>query len=308
MNIRQLEAFCTVMETGSMSQAARLLRVSQPAISKSIRLLESSLQLTLFKRTGDRLHPSMEAQRLYPGARKIFEEIAATRALADKLRTAQTGTIKVVATYAMTSAFMTEAILKFHQRWPLIHIELMSLTPAQVIAQIASGEFDIGFLHEPFKADDIQQTFLCDVDLICVVPRNHHLADKPHIEASDLINETVISFGTGVFAGRSLKERSEALGVPWQVSITVNQTAVAVAMASAGIGIAVVDSISLKTMQTPDVLLKPFKPLISLRLSAISAASRPVSKTCQQFIDTVVQVIRDTVSAAPGFQRLLPPA
>ncbi len=184
-------------------------------------------------------------------------------------------------------------------------MELMALTPTQIIEQIALEKFDIGFLHEPFRAEGIQQNFLCDVDLICVLCKSHELANKPYIEPLDLVNETVISFGEHAFAGRALKERSEALGVPWRVSITVNQTASAVTMASMGIGVAVVDSISLNTMRTPDVLLKPFKPLVSLRLSAISAKSRPTSKISKLFIDFVVQVIRTNISTSSTFQRLL---
>src|SRR5699024_6652666 len=103
MNVRQLEAFCHVMETGSMTAAARKLGVSQPAVSKLIGGLEKSLNLPLFRRVGDRIFPSMEAQRLYPAARKIFEEIKNTKILSKRLQKAEVGTLRVAATHALTA-------------------------------------------------------------------------------------------------------------------------------------------------------------------------------------------------------------
>src|SRR5690606_27202621 len=116
MNVRQLEAFCRIMETGTMSEAARLLGVSQPAISKSIRLLEQTLKLPLFKRSGDRLYPSVEAQKLYPSARRIFDEIKSTEELSKQLRQADVGVLRVAATYALTIAYIPESIASFHAK------------------------------------------------------------------------------------------------------------------------------------------------------------------------------------------------
>lgn len=304
MNIRQLRAFCLLMETGTMSESARVLGVSQPAISKSIRLLEDGLQLRLFKRIGDRLYPSMEAQRLYPNVRRIFDEIHITGELAKKLRTAEVGTIKVAATYAITAALLTEAIQSFHQRRPLIDLQLMSLTPQQVVDRVADREFDVGFLHEPVSRPEIEHIPLCDIDIVCALPSNHRLSDKDFIGPADLANETVISFGGEAYAGRILRERAEDAGVPWKTSIVVNQTSVAIAMASAGIGVAVVDSIALSKLNGQEVNIKPFRPAVTLRLIAIFPSSRPYSPLCEQFVQTVAQVVAQNAALCSGFHRL----
>ena len=62
---RQLDAFRKVMVSGSMRMAAERLQISQPAVSKLIKELESSVGVRLFRREGNRLIPGAEAQRLF---------------------------------------------------------------------------------------------------------------------------------------------------------------------------------------------------------------------------------------------------
>ena len=120
LNIRQLSAFCAVMEHGSISEAARILCISQPAVTKSIRLFEEELRIELFKRAGGRLYPSFEAQRLYPTAKKVFEIIAETAAVAQRLRNGQAGRLVIAAGFTLAAKFIPEAIREFHQRRPLV--------------------------------------------------------------------------------------------------------------------------------------------------------------------------------------------
>lgn len=292
------------METGSMSEAARALAVSQPAISKSVRLLEERLQLRLFKRTGDRVYPSMEAQRLYPSVKRIFEEIELTDDLARRLRTAEAGSIKVAATYAITAALLTDAIEHFHQRRSLIDLQLMALTPQEVIDAVLERDFDVGFLHEPIGDASIEHIPLCDIDIVCALPSNHRLSEKAFIGPADLTTETIISYGGDVYAARMLRQKAQDAGVPWKVSIVVNQTSVALSMAATGIGVAVVDSIALGKLNRRAINIRPFRPAITLRLSAIFAPHRHHSQVCDQFVQTVAQVVAGNAAASSGYHRM----
>ncbi|MBY4596919.1 LysR substrate-binding domain-containing protein [Ottowia caeni] len=304
MNIRQLRAFCHVMETGSMSESARKLAVSQPAISKSIRLLEEALELRLFKRSGDRLYPSMEAQRLYPSAKRIFDEIQSTGDLAKRLRSSEMGTVKVAATYAIAASLLTEAIQSFHQVRPLVDLQMMALTPAEVIERVAARQLDVGFIHEPTQNYEIEQIPLCEIDIICALPKNHWLTEKEAIGPEDLINEKIISYSDGAYVGKILRQRSQELGVPWKVSIAINQTSVALSMASAGIGVAVVDSVALGKFNLDEVNVKPFRPRATMTLSSIFPSNRPYSPLCESFVDIVYRLIAKNAEMFAEYHRV----
>ncbi|HEY9459706.1 MAG TPA: LysR family transcriptional regulator [Paralcaligenes sp.] len=304
MNVRQLEAFCKVMEVGSMSEAARLLGISQPAVSKSIRLLEQALKLRLFKRSGDRLYPSMEAQRLYPSARRIFDEIQTTFELGKKLQAAEVGTLKIAATYSVTAAYVTEAIEAFHNRRPLIDIQFMALPPRQIIDLVRTCEIDAGLLYEPISVPKVQTIPLCDIEMICALPLLHHLGNKDVIDSRDLTNETVISFSGEAYGGDLLKRQCEAAGASWNVAIAVNQTVVAMNMAAAGIGTAVIDSLALSDSVSGKVIIKPFRPLTVLHVSAIVPSERPLSQLCKEFIDILANVVKRHSEQSSGFHKV----
>lgn len=82
MFIRQLEAFRATMLAGTISGAAVLLGVSQPAVSRLIARLEKELKLTLFDRTKGRLGPTVEAQILYDQIERTFVSVEKIRAVA----------------------------------------------------------------------------------------------------------------------------------------------------------------------------------------------------------------------------------
>jgi len=306
MNVRQLKIFCKVMETGSMSEAARILAVSQPAVSKSIRLLEKSLALSLFKRSGDRLYPSMEAQRLYSSALRIFEEIQATAELGKKLQTAEVGTLKIAATYSVTAAYISESIEAFHNHRPLADIQFMALPPRQIIELVAAREIDVGVLYEPIAVPRIRPIPLCDVEIICALPRRHHLSGKQIIDGRDLANETLISFSGSAYAGDLIKRQCEAAGASWNVAIAVNQTVVAMAMAAAGIGTAVIDSLALNHEISKKIIIKPFRPRAVLHVCAIVSSERPFSLLCKEFMDSLAKVVKRRADQSAGFHSPAP--
>lgn len=304
MNVRQLEAFCKTMETGSMSEAARVLGVTQPAISKSIRLLERNLGLNLFKRVGDRLYPSMEAQRLYPSARRIFEELQSTADLSRRLRTAEAGTLRIAATYSVTATYVSEAMAAFHRLRPLVNVHFMALPPRQIVDLVASRAMDAGFLYEPITVPQVRRIPLCSVQMICALPRHHHLGDKEVIDGHDLARETLISFSEEAYGGSLLKRQCALAGMPWNVGITVNQTAVAMRMVADRIGVAVIDSLALNSDVAKSIIIKPFRPLSILHVSAIVPEHGPRSRLAQEFIECLAAIARREAGNASGFHSI----
>jgi DNA-binding transcriptional LysR family regulator len=298
MNVKQLEAFCKVMETGSMSEAGRLLGVSQPAISKSIRILEQSLQLRLFKRLGDKIYPSAEAQRLYPNARRIFDELQSTVELSLKLRAAETGKLRIAATYAVTAAYISEAFGLFHRARPLIKLQFMALPPRQIIEIVADVEADLGILYEPITTPRVSQIPLCEIDLVCLLPKHHYLSQKTELSANDLAGETIISFSDAAYAGSRLKSQVTLAGCEWKPAIIVNQAAVAKSMVTAGIGIAVIDPLTLDAHSAETIDIRPFRPRTTLLVSAIIPMTRPFSPLCREFVDILRGVARQHAAQA----------
>lgn len=303
MNIRQLQAFCAVMEKGSISEAARALHISQPAVTKSIRFLEGVFQIELFKRTGGRIYPSIEAQKLYPTVKRIFEDLKAVDRLAEELRRGQAGRLRIAASFTLAAAFVPETIRAFHESRALVDIRFMALPPRQVIELVAAHEIDLGILYEPIQSAKLHRVPLCSAEIVCALPVGHHFEERATVRATDLVGHTVISFSESSYAGGLLKKTCEAAGVPWSVAIEVNQTAAALSMVEAGTAIAVVDPFALAGSRSDRLSIKSFRPRTTLHSHAIYATDRPVSPLYEEFIETLAQVVRRHADRTPQFLR-----
>ena len=95
MNLRQIEVFRAVMLAGSVSGAAQLLHVSQPAVSRLISYTESCLGFALFQRLRGRLHPTPEAHKLFSEVEVLYQGVQRINGLAGDMANQADGVLRV---------------------------------------------------------------------------------------------------------------------------------------------------------------------------------------------------------------------
>ena len=132
INFRHLEIFRLLMKTKNLTETAKLLRVSQPAISQSLRELEGQLGLTLFARAAGRVRPTPEAIDLLPDVERVFGQVNMLTGKADQLKDAQGGRLDVAAIPVLAMAGLPLAIKQFRGERPLSHVMLMSASTTEV--------------------------------------------------------------------------------------------------------------------------------------------------------------------------------
>ncbi|MDO9158150.1 MAG: LysR family transcriptional regulator, partial [Burkholderiaceae bacterium] len=86
MRLRHIEVFNAIMLSGSVTAAARMMNVTQPAVSRILQHAELQLGFALFQRVGGRLHPTVEAKTLYPLIEQLFGKLDEVQRLAGSLR------------------------------------------------------------------------------------------------------------------------------------------------------------------------------------------------------------------------------
>ena len=85
IHLRQIEVFYAIMRTGSVTDAARVLNVTQPAVSAALKQFESRLRMKLFERRGGKLQPTSEAKALLPEVKEIFDRLLAVERFSQDL-------------------------------------------------------------------------------------------------------------------------------------------------------------------------------------------------------------------------------
>ena len=138
LNLRQIEVFRAIMITGSISGAARLLSVSQPAISRLLAYTEDGLKLQLFERVRGRVQPTPEARRLFAEVDEVHRGVLRINDLADELRAHGTGSVRVVASPSAGHSMVPDAVAKLRRRFSDLKVEFESLTLQEIIAKLAA--------------------------------------------------------------------------------------------------------------------------------------------------------------------------
>src|SRR3546814_5490968 len=127
-----MEVFHAIMVTGSITGAARLLNVTQPAVSTVLKHCESQLKMKLFVRVAGRLQPTAEAEAVFPQAASIFGRLDAVSRLTQDLVGGRLGTLSIAAAFPIANGYLAKALARFVSRRPNLRATLQSLTSPPV--------------------------------------------------------------------------------------------------------------------------------------------------------------------------------
>ncbi len=120
-----LKDFIAVAETGSLSKAARRLRVSQPTLSRRIAGLEEQLKGVLFQRTPKGLLLTEAGESVLAGARRVEEEALAIERQADAAQQKLTGTVRISVTEGLGAVWLPAQVAAFHETYPGVCVEIL---------------------------------------------------------------------------------------------------------------------------------------------------------------------------------------
>lgn len=291
MNARQLEVFRAIMRSGTLTSAAQLLNVSQPAVSKILRHLESQLGYRLFERAGGRLHATAEAQLLFADADRVFREIETVRDLAIRIRERRVGLLRIGASAPPTFAVLPRALAAFQARHAGVKVVLRTLPAEELSEKILVGEVDLGLTLSIIRVPMVQAELLATTSVIALLPAGSPLARKPAIEPADLDGARLISYGSHADVGPLLDAAFERAGRVRQIHTEITMGISALPLVQAGLGVALVDGM-MPWVDYPGVVALPFLPRILMNLSLVTSGSRPASR----FVRDISEDIRAAIA------------
>lgn len=299
MNLRQLEVFEAVMRAGSIGQAARALDVSQPAISKSLRLAEEAAGFVLFRRVRGRVFPSPEAETLLPLVERVRGDLDGIALHIRQLREGHAGSVTVAAPGSVAHAFITPAVVRFARERPNIRVEVIILPTAMIADRVAESRADFGVVHQPTDNPYLDGEVICEAEGVCVMPRKHALAQRKSVSARDLLRERLICYREDTSIGALVRQALRAAGERRDVDIVINQSQQALDLVEAGAGLAVMDPFLLIAAGRPTLVGVPFRPAFQNRLRIIRARERPRSRAAAQFEKHIRAMVLARIGASP---------
>lgn len=276
MQARQLEVFCMLMRTGTVTGAAAMLNISQPALSQILLHAEDQLGFKLFNRVRGKLVPTREAEELYPECERIFSELSALRRRTTDMRFGRTGLIRVAASAPPAMSIVPKALVAFRASHPDIVVRSLIAPLVNVVDMIRDGDAPLGIVMNNFARPGIDVETLGHAELICIIPEHHRLAEREQIGFADLQNEMLISYRAGTLPGRLLVSAAAAEKQIFNPAIEIDISITALPFVRDGFGVAIVDGL-LPWEQFAGLVRRPLQQKISVPIALLTSRDRPLT-------------------------------
>jgi len=189
LDSRQLNAFITVAETGSFTETARRLSLTQSAISHSIRTLESEAHCRLLTKMGNSFVPTEAGEALLHHARLGLKEFCKGRETLEHFRKWGVRRLRLGAACAMSQHFLPAILVELRRQYPRLMITVRTIFPPSDADCLRVGEIDCHIGEEPRHSDDLEFTPLFRSPLRIVVPRAHRWPPRKQIPLEELSRE-----------------------------------------------------------------------------------------------------------------------
>ncbi len=292
MRARQLEVFCMLMRCGTVTRAAAMLNISQPALSQILLHAEDQLGFKLFDRVRGRLVPTQQAEELYPQAEHIFSQLGAMRRRTADMKHGRTGLVQLAASAPPSMSIVSRALIHFREAHPDIVVRSLIAPMLNIVEMLRNGTVSLGMVMNNLPYHDLNVETVGHAELVCVLPEGHRLAQKDVIGFSDIRDETLISYRADTLPARLLAGAAEAEDAAYAPAIEIDLSITALPFVRDGLGIAIVDGL-LPWEQFPGVVKRRFAPQTLVPIAILTSKDRPLSPSHELMRDYLRTACQD---------------
>ena len=219
-SVRQLHVFVTVVHLGSVTHASEQLHVTQPAVSKMIRNMESALDAALFQREGRKLVLTAVGEMVYRHALSAIAEFRAGATELEALKESNADVVRVFGIPAVMPVLVPRAIARMREHHPGAQVVVSGdvyYGIADILEGVAKGDADVGItvFQEEIGHGTLTARWLYGDRLYAFAQRDHPLAESGNVEISQLMDELIVMPPLDTFAGRILVQEFSAVGLPF---------------------------------------------------------------------------------------------
>ncbi|MGR3759212.1 LysR family transcriptional regulator [Roseobacteraceae bacterium NS-SX3] len=305
LSIRQLSTFREVMRSGSISQAARTVGRTQPAVSTMIGTLEEELGFALFTRERGKLTPTPEARYFLEEAEAILARLERTKETLSRVRALETGTLRIACLPAASALFMPRLLTDFLKDKADVEVSLIMRSSGVIEDLIASQQYHIGFAETPQPRPSILQADF-EHECVCILPAGDPLASASGITPADLDGKPMaVLFGEHPTATQT-EAAFRAAGKRFNKRLELRTFLPGLEFVSAGMCYMVCDMVTaysclVQSHAPSNLVLRRFRPRVINRLSILTPGYATQALLAQAFaarLSEALLSLQDQVEAA----------
>lgn len=292
MKLAHLEVCNAVLLTGTVSGAARLLHVTQPAVTKMLQSAENQLGFKLFTREKNSLIPTEEAMALHPEIVQLASQIDRLRELSRALATEKESLLRIDCTPSIASLLLPACIEQFAPQFPKVSCDVETHAQSLIVERLMRRQCDIGFSLASMPNPAVIEEVIAQGVGMCVVPVGMFSRWKSSVSWKDLSKMRLIRIpSSGQFGGLMI-EASHYTSEVKPGGLTVTTNALALRLAERGMGAVVIDSFTAASADRERVRVLPMSPSIPVSFVASHRFQAKLSHAARQLVQTMARVAR----------------
>ncbi len=288
LNPRQLEAFRATMVAGTATDAAALMGVTQPAVSRMLRDLQAVLGLRLFEKVGNKLVPTNEGLTLYGEVERSFVGLERIARAAQEVKERRAGVLRIAAMPALMNGFLPRFVGGFLADRPKIDLSLSGAGSPLVLEQTLSGECDLGFAMGPLEHAGLIALPMPVARMVAVLPVGHRLAEREVVQITDLDGEDFIALDGGGRSRMRIDRLAELHNVRFVVRAETRLSGIVCGLVSSGLGMSICDPYTAREFAGRGVVARPFEPAVEFEFAAVRSAQRQFPAVARDLLEAFI--------------------
>lgn len=293
MQYKQLQAFIAVIQTGSFSQAAVRLQISQPSISRLMKDLNQEFGFELFLKQKGRMLPSMEALAFYKEVNNVVNGINHLENFAEKLKQSTCGSLTVGSTPALATRIVPCLIREFLKKHPETHVGLHIESVNHLVQGLKQKKYDLILINQVDYDPGCIYEPLISVDWVCAIPTNHPLAKKRVITPQDLNGENLLTLvDEDGMEWDHHKHLLKEYNIQTKSQFSTQRSLSGYGMVAAGLCIALLEPFNANIYNPKNVTIRPFSPKLRYDYTMYYLAEHTRTTLSREFSDCAKRSIK----------------
>ena len=287
ITFRQIDAFQTLIVSGTVTKTASLLGISQPAVSRLISDLEKTVGFKLFNRSGRKLEATLEARLFAEEVTQSMSGLKRIEQAAQNIRDFNHVQLRLVSTPSFAPTLAPLLIEKFSKRHPNVHVRLEIQSDDERIEWMVLENQDFGIAVSTGRNRNIATHELLCTEAVCILPVLHRLAGNKSISPEDLIGENFVSYFEGSIFKSDIDKAFNMAKVQRLTKYEGKTTGAIIGMVGAGLGVSIIGSGFGAGSFDQRCTTVPFTPPIRYSAELLWSTQRGLSAIQNEFLDMV---------------------
>jgi DNA-binding transcriptional LysR family regulator len=285
-----VQALVAIADHGAFHRAAASLNITQTALSRRLKNLESYLGVRLVERTTRSVALSRLGENFQPQARRLLTDLAAALTEIRETGKALRGDVTVACVPTLGVHFLPRVLQEYAQRFPDNRIKLLDHASSGVVQAVLRREAEFGVNIGISNHPDLISTPLLRDRFVLVCRRDHDLARNRSLSWNRLEGHRLIfpgaSSSNGPLLELALGEERRALSIFYEVQ----RSSTAVGLVAEGVGVAVVPRLAMQSGAYPHLsVIDLVKPTIFRTFSMLMRKGAVLSPAAQMLHDLLIR-------------------